>query len=111
LATLWVMLFFVGGLIGLAVAALGHAAGPRWRIIASLGAAAPLFFGFGTLIEACRYSFLSSLVSLRRRASKRGNRLRTEHLWWPFASSDTSVLLQLVLTVVLGVALAAAASR
>ncbi|MGH2866498.1 MAG: hypothetical protein ACRDNK_02875 [Solirubrobacteraceae bacterium] len=106
LATLWMMLSFVGGLVGIGLAALGHA-GPRpIALITSVGAAIPLFGGLGTLIEASRYSFLSAAVLRRRRAAARHRQLSEEHRRWPFVSGDVSVLFQVLVTAAFAVALA-----
>jgi hypothetical protein len=105
LATLWVMLFFVGGLMGIGLAGVGHAAGPQWRAVTTIGAALPLLFGFGTLIEATRYSFLSCRVWLRRHKAAKHRSLPSEHTHWPYASSDASLVLQVALTTLVVVSL------
>lgn len=106
LATLWVMLFFVGGLFGIALAAVGRAAPQQWRAVTIIGSALPLLFGFGTLLEAARYSFLSSLVWLRRHKAAKRRSLPSEHTHWPYASSDVSLVLQIALTTLVVASLA-----
>jgi hypothetical protein len=105
LAVLWAMLFVFGGLLSIAVVAGGQRLPSPWSQITFQARFAGLFFGFGAGIEAWLYGLLYTLVRARKRSFHRGHS-KPEATHWPFTASDASLLLQIALTVVVGLLIA-----